>query len=247
MTQVTDHPVLAAMVRDLKAALGTRLRSVVLYGSAARGDFHEKTSDFNLLLVLEDLGPSTLEALAGPLRGWRKGGQPMPRLFSPALVGRSVDVFPIEFLDIRAAHLSLHGDNPFAGLAVGREHLRLQCERELKERMMRLREGYAEAEGRPRDVRRLIAASYASFAALFRGALYLLGIDPPAANDAVVRAFCDRAGLQAAPFEAAARLRRGDDSVAEADPKIIFARYYEQLERAVEFVDRLPQGGGDIR
>src|SRR5437899_8447225 len=57
---VKDDPDLMRMVRALKEALGPRLRNVVLYGSAARGDYHKARSDMNLLLVLEDLGVATL-------------------------------------------------------------------------------------------------------------------------------------------------------------------------------------------
>jgi len=140
MTEIKDDPTLTRMVGDL-TALGSRLRSVVLYGSAARGDFHRKTSDFNLLLVLEDLSPATLEALEPALRRWTKAGQPVPRLFSPAVIAESADVFPIEFLDIRRSHVVLHGEDPLDGLEIHTDHLRLQCERELREKMMRLREG----------------------------------------------------------------------------------------------------------
>ena len=239
-----DHPILKSMLGSLRSSLGTRLKSVVLYGSAARGDFDDRTSDLNLILVLEDLEPSTLEALTGALRDWRARGQPTPRLFSPDLIRRSADVFPIEFLDIQAAHVALEGEDPFDGLPVGRDNLRLQCERELREKMMRLREGYAEASGSEREVKRLIAASYGSFAALFRGCLHLLGPAPPARGDDAVGEFCRRTGLDARPFEAAARLRRGG---TEGNPRALFAAYHEQLTRAIAFVDRLPQGGGDVR
>ena len=65
------HPQLGRLVADLEGALGERLVSVVLYGSAARGDYQEKTSDFNLLLVLRDLEPAPLEALSPARRRWR--------------------------------------------------------------------------------------------------------------------------------------------------------------------------------
>src|SRR2546427_13115747 len=74
-----NDPVLQALVGALKEALGPRLRSVVLYGSAARGDYHHGTSDLNLILVLEALDPGTLEALARPVRRFVRRGHPVPR------------------------------------------------------------------------------------------------------------------------------------------------------------------------
>ncbi len=242
--QALRHPDLKKMVQGLQEALGPKLRSVVLYGSAARSEFHEKTSDLNLIAVLEDLEPATLQALTAVVGRWRGRGHHAPRLFTSRLIAESADVFPIEFLDIGATRVVLHGQDPFAGLEVRVHNLRLQCERELREKMMRLREGYVECHDRPRDLERLMTDSYTSFVALFRGCLRLLGGEIPARSGEVVTLFCQRAGLDRVPFEEVAALKRGE--TPNADRKAVFARYYEQLTRAVHTVDRFQhaQGGG---
>ena len=243
MTTVKQDKVLRRLIDDLDRALGPRLRSVVLYGSAAGGDFDERTSDLNLLLVLQDLEPETLERLAPAIRRWRKGGRVPPRLFTRETIADSADVFPIELLDLTSRRVVLHGDDPLAGLLIGREHLRLQCERELREKLMRLREGYVEACSSRRDLRRLLTASYTTFVALFRGCLRLHGAEPPARNREVVAAFCARSGIDPAAFEAVSRLKRREP-VAD-DPKAIYSRYHAALAQAVGAVDQFqaPQGG----
>lgn len=237
---LTRDPHLVRLIEELRAAAGPRLLSVVLYGSAARGDYRERASDLNLLLVLDDLGPATLEAIAPAVRRWTRRGQPVPRLFTPALLADSADAFPIEFLDIRAGHRVLHGDDPVAGLAIRRDHLRLQCEREMKEKLMRLREAYLFAHGRPRALRALLAASSGAFTALFRGCLFLMGEARSPGGDEVVRVFCDRAGLDPAPFAEAARLR--DTGLPAGALRDLFGRYYAALERAARAVDRFEPG-----
>lgn len=231
------------LIADLQATPGAGLISVVLYGSAARGDYVDRASDLNLILVLEDLSPPRLDAVAPAVRRWLKRGQQVPRLFSPDLIRASADVFPIEFLDIRAAHVVLHGTDPFAGLVIHPDHLRLQCERELTEKLMLLREAYVAAHGERGAIRRLLCSSYPSFTALFRGCLRLLGDEAPAAGRDVVAAFCARAGIEARVFETVERLRRGETPAA--DPKSIYAEYDAALSRAAEAVDRFtpPQGG----
>jgi len=232
-----NDPVVQALVGGLKEALGPRLRSVVLYGSAARGDYHRGTSDLNLILVLEALDPATLEAVGKPVRRFVGKGHPVPRLFSPSLIAESADTFPIEFLDIQASRVVVHGDDSFAGIAIDRGCLRLQCEREMDEKMMRLREGYVLGHDDARALRRLLSDSYPAFAALFRGGLHLLGKPIPASNHEVVAAFCAAAGLETAPFDEVARLRHGDR--APRDLKPLYARYHDQLARAAHLVDRL--------
>ena len=241
-TRPGEHPVLKKMVQKLTQVLGDRLSSIVLYGSATRGDFHEGTSDFNLLIVLRDLHPGTLELLTDPVLHWERQRQPAPLIFSGAMVIDAADVFPIEFLDIKRYRKVLHGPDPFESLKVDPSHLRLQCERELREKMMRLREGYIECHKRPRRLKSLLTDSYTTFVALFRGCLHLLGGEVPVHNVEVVSAFCDRAGLDPTPFEDVDRLKRGE-SVA-GDPKEIFSRYYGELTKAVGAVDRFEERKG---
>ncbi|HEV8700635.1 MAG TPA: hypothetical protein VGV60_05115 [Candidatus Polarisedimenticolia bacterium] len=240
--RIEDDPILKDLVRNLSEAAGPRLKSVVLYGSAARGDFIHKASDLNLIVVVDPLDPATLEALAPGVRCFMRRGNPVPRLFSPDLIAASADSFPIEFLEIRSTRLVLLGDDPFAGVTIRRDCLRLQCEREIKEKLMRLREGYLLCHDSTRGLWRLLAGSYPAFAALFRGGLHLMGREVPASSADVVAAFCEAAGLDRAPFEEVARQRRGEN--AAADPKAVFARYHHQLMRAAHHVDRLDTGGG---
>ncbi|MFO0957535.1 MAG: nucleotidyltransferase domain-containing protein [Isosphaeraceae bacterium] len=52
------------LVEQLREALGPALKSVVLYGSAAAGDFVEGRSDYNILVVADPLGLDELGKLA---------------------------------------------------------------------------------------------------------------------------------------------------------------------------------------
>ena len=244
-SEAMAHPDLKRFMEELAAAVGSKLLSVVLYGSAARGDFHEKTSDLNLIVVLEDLSPLTLELLSPCIRKWIKKDHPSPRLFTPSLITESADVFPMEMLDLQSHRLVLFGRDPFAGLAVGRAHLRLQCERELRTKLMRLREGYVECHDVPNELQRLLTSSYTTFVAVFRGCLSLMGGSVPLRNAEVVQAFCRRAGLEAGPFEEVDKLKRGEE--LQAALKTVFSGYYEQLSRAVEKIDRFGIQGGESR
>ena len=235
-SELKDHPILKKMLANLEESLGDRLHSVVLYGSTARGDYEKATSDLNLIVVLENLEPSTLEALEPAFTHWRKANQPVPRIFSPTLIDESADVFPIEFLDISQRRIVLHGKDPFEELEIHVDHLRLQCERELREKMMRLREAFIETRGKSKALKRLLTESYPSFVALFRGCLHLMDQEVPIHNEEVVAAFGKQAELDTAPFLAIERLRGGETT--DSDPRTLFDRYYRELTKAVHRVDR---------
>ncbi|RZP28708.1 hypothetical protein EVA25_02740 [bacterium] len=242
-TDVSTHSALVKLLKGLKTVVSEDLVSVVLYGSAARGEYEKASSDLNVLIVVENLSPATLKVLSGPITKWVRGGQPSPRLLAPSIIRDSADVFPIEFLDLRAAHQVLYGADPFESLDIHVHHLRIQCERELREKMMRLREAYLEVHNSERKLKRLLTDSYSTFVALFRGCLHLHGDAVPAHHDEVVDMFTALAELDRVPFDEVARLKHGQPVSKKSDE--LFVHYYEELTKAVSRVDRFePSLGG---
>ncbi len=229
------HPAIGKLLRALAGALADRLVSVMVYGSVARGDSAGKSSDLNLVVVVDRLDPGALEALTPALTEWTRAGHPLPRLLSPSIIAESVDVFPIEFHDLRDHGVAIVGENPFRDMPSDPEHLRLQCERELREKMMRLREGFVMSAGRPKDLVRLMSGSWGTFVALFRGCLHLAGREVPVHDVDVVAAFSHIAGIDRDTLLEVARVKESGKS---GDPRALFLRYYQQLESAVRSVDR---------
>ncbi|HET6612626.1 MAG TPA: hypothetical protein VFG83_11580 [Kofleriaceae bacterium] len=239
----TTDPILAELTRRLTADAGDALVSLVLYGPAASGDRHPGHNRFNVLVVVADVELSTLDKLAGALAWWKEQRQPTPRVFSPALIADSADVFPLEWLDIAQRRKVLAGSDPFADFSVDPRHLRLQCEKELREKMMRLREAYIELAGRDDAIALLVAESYSTFVALFRGALRLAGKPVPDLDADVTDAFCAHSKIDGRALKQAQRLRLGetpDDSI-----EALFAAYYQTLTAAVSAVDTFQLSQGD--
>ncbi len=230
MSALTDkhRRQLDELVNGLKAAAQEKLVSVLLYGPAAHGD--DADGSLHVMIVLANLDLVTVREIAAPIQQFCKGGQPMPHLFTPALVKQAADVFPIEILDIRSYHQVLYGTDVVSGIEVDREHVRLQCERELREKMMRLVESSLMAGKSARALRELMARSVPDFARIFRGFLFLCGNQVPRSDAEVLAAFAER--------------KLGDKSVfakildgAGGDIHQKFATYYSALTRAVDAVD----------
>ncbi len=231
-----SHGAVADLIASLTLALGDKLRAVVLYGPAARGEKTSGDGELHLLVLLADLELATLSAAGPSLARWTGRGRAMPRLFCPATLSEAADVFPVELGDIAERHLVLHGRDPLASMPqLDVEHLRLQCERELREKMMRLQEAYALSRGKDAELARLIVSSYPAFALVFRGCLRLRGGTAPESSLAAAEEFSRMVGIDPAPFADADKLRSGQQVGSVAD---LFARYYTALERAVETVDR---------
>ena len=60
MTKRIVQEALNSLVSDLRSTHGDNLASVVLYGSAAAGDYVELRSDYNLLIALNRITPEDL-------------------------------------------------------------------------------------------------------------------------------------------------------------------------------------------
>ena len=75
---------------------------------------------------------------------------------------------------------------------------------------------------------------------LFRAVLLLQGFDPPVTKPEIVRMTAQKLGIDSAPFAAIFALREsnGRDS-NETEAHDLFAAYLEQIERVIEFVDKI--------
>ncbi len=225
------------LVAKLKAAAGTNLECVVLYGSAASGHFQEKHSDLNVLCVLERLDGAALEALR-PVAAWW-AGQPQPAflLFTREELRRSADVFAIELLDIKTHHKVLHGEDCFAGLDVPMNLHRIQLEHELRTKLIRLRQAYLAVADQSKEVLRLLTESVSSFMTLFRHTLIALGEQPPPHKHAVLDRLAERLQVDVSSFHAVLELREGKKS--DINVPLVARGYLEAVARVVDEVDRL--------
>jgi hypothetical protein len=223
----------------LEQRLGTRLVSLVLYGSAARGDFVAGRSDINLLLILTDTSAEELRSVGPAVHAWVKAGHPPPLIFSDGGWRASTDVFPLEIEDMRQAHRVLRGRDPFAGLETAPADLRQELEREVLGKLLQLRAEYTASGPHPKALGALLETSARTFFVLFRAVLRLRGTVPPTEPAALVQAAAPIIGFHAGAFDwVLARLAgRHVPDLAQFDPAA--ERYLEAIERLAAFVDEM--------
>jgi predicted nucleotidyltransferase len=225
--------------RKLADAYGANLVSVVLYGSAARGDYREGVSDLNLLVVLREAGPAALARGTTLAREWAAEGNPPPLTMGEVEWRASVDVFPIEYSDMRDAHRVLHGRDPFEGVEVGWTDLRLQAEHELKQKQIRLREHYLLSADRPAELGPLLVQSLPTFLTLFRTGLRLLGREAPREPERVLAAISAEVGFDPAPVQEVLRARREGGKFEPAGDGPVVTGYLDAVARTTRWLDRL--------
>jgi len=241
MAKYPENPeeIFEEFTADYTRAFGQDLVGISLYGSAAGGEYVPGRSDLNFLIVLTLNGIENLEKAFKIVERWQKRKVSVPVFVTVDYVTTSLDVFPIEYLDMQRRHVKVYGTDILEGLVFDPEHIRLQCEREIKGKLLLLREGFLETGGRARDLKELVSRSLPAFTALFGAVLHLKGAEVPHAKSEVVRKGCASLGLDGSVFEELVSVRRGDSRLKGEQLLSLFKKYLREVEAFSSLVDSL--------
>lgn len=227
------------LVRQLTNAYGAELRTVVLYGSAAAGQYIAKRSDYNILVIVESLNLEALNRGAAIARAWGESGNPPPLTLTTHEWRSSADIFPMEYADILGRHKVLHGNAPFDGIAVDRAHLRLELEQQAMGKLLQLRQGILAAGGEWKRQVELLASSLTTFMVIFRALVRLHGEEPPTEYMELAKRVAALAGLDSGPFTRVVRHVRGEERLLEKEVAAVMAGYLAGSQRLKAHIDQL--------
>jgi predicted nucleotidyltransferase len=226
-------------IEDLRTSHGDNLVSVILYGSAAAGDFIPKQSDYNLLIALDKISPEDLRNAQPCMREWRKMGHPVPVYFTVSELQNASDVFPIEFHFMEIARKVLYGKDVLAGIKISDAFLRHQTEYELRSKLIRLRRAYIPASTSVERLVDLMADSLSNFASIFRAVLLLHGFTPPVTKHEIVALTVQELKIGGNSFETIFNIRENNfaKSLTDISANELFADYMQQIERVIASVN----------
>jgi hypothetical protein len=227
------------LTAKLREAFGDRIVSVLLYGSAAAGDWQERASDLNILCVLTAITGAEIK-LAEPLfQWWGKQGNLPPVLLTEDEVRQSTDCFPMEFHDLQERRRVLMGRDIMADLRIDFSYYRAHVERELRSKQMRLRQKAIELLGRPDRLLKLMTDSISTFCALGRHALILGKLPARWKKREILAAISEATG---SPMQAANQLltiREAGKKPSASDALALLDQYLCDTDVIVHFVDSL--------
>ena len=237
--QVEVVNVIEPFYRELLTGLGDNLASIYLTGSALGSDYIPKKSDINSLLIVKDVNEATLDSLSALGKQYGKKGVRAPLLMSPSYIERSLDVYPIEFLNLKANNLLVYGTEYLATLKIGNDNLRLQCERELKGILINLQQSYIRSSGQLRVLNQLLADALSSFIPIFKGLIHLKGTEIPRDKKGVLDSIASTFELDMASFHQILTARQTASDFKLDGFKQVFFECYRTLEELISLVDSL--------
>jgi hypothetical protein len=226
-------------IRRLREAAGENLQSVILYGSAASGEFHPEFSNVNLLCILRETSFVALTAIAPAIDWWTRRKHRSPLFLTREELERSTDVFSIEYLDMQQRHKVLLGEDVLTGLSIPMHFHRAQLEYELREKLILLRERFLMSSNDTKALWKLMLGSVSTFATLFRHALIAMGAPAPASKRESIQVLAARLQFDPAVFQQLLDIRE-----RRADPKQfavneVFSKYLFAIEHVTAAVDRM--------
>ncbi len=231
---------LSNFVLTVRNLLGNDVKSIILYGSAARGEFDTKRSDLNLLLVLSQVDFQHLATLAPLTRKWHRQRIATPLVVSPQYLSSALDVYPLEFLEMQAARRVLFGDDVLAEIDPPIQAVRRQCEQEARGKLLHLREIVMETAMKPKHLQQAMVLSVPSFLRIGRHVLRLLE-QPQKTLHAkeLITELRKATQLPLEGLEIAWNIKAGERTPSRNDIAPFFETYLDDVAAITTFVDNL--------
>jgi len=231
-------------VRRIRAVAGDNVLSVVLYGSAADGEFHPEYSDLNLLCVVRDASFASLEKISSSAEWWGKKKHHPPLIFTEGELRASAGVFSIEFIDMKQRYRVLFGQDLLRELPVPMGSHLPQLRYELREKLMLLRQHALLSGKNEKQLWEVMLNSISSFTTLFRHVLLELGEQGRKHSRDAVSELGARLNFDASPFVELMDVRARKLDRKQLRASAIAAQYLQAIEKVAAAVDTI-QGSGN--
>jgi len=228
---------LDSYVTSLHTLYGDNLLSVILYGSAARGDYIAGVSDLNVLIVLRDAHIQQVKLAADLSIQARDKHAIEPRFMSLETIETASDVLPIAFLDMQEQYVVLHGDDVLNQVVIERRNLRFQCEYQLRFMLLRMRNLYLFSRRDQRLMAAHLSRSFTSLLHLLRSLYRLLDEPPPTHMEEVIARSAERFGLDHQLMGELLNLKRKQKRFHIEGVESLFEGYLDLLYDLIQVVD----------
>jgi len=223
----------------LQSGLGDNLQSITVVGSSLTGDFKPGQSDINTVLVLGKRTGDSLKLIAGLAKPMSKKKISAPLLMTPSYIEQSLDVFGVEFLDFQLTHQTILGDDPFVSLSFEKKDVRLQCERELKATLIRLRQGYIAAAANRKLVRDILISTVKGLVPLLRAMLWLKGAERPDTAESTFSKATSEFSVDTNSLITTGKRRYEKNRLSKTETEEAFEWVYTTVDQLALAVDKL--------
>lgn len=228
--------ILKNFLEGLKSLYQEELISLVLYGSAASGEFVDRHSNLNALVILKNTDLENLKKASCVINKFRMLN---PLFLTENYIASSTDIFPIEFLDIKENYQVLYGKDVLKDINIDTRNLRFQCEQELKAKLIHLRQLYLKIHKDKAALRNLLFKSFTSVLHILRNVLRLKGKKAPYRKQDILSGLTADFQIDAAIWQNILAAKNRELKLSHKETEDLFVNFSRELEKMVDTVDRL--------
>ena len=166
---------------ELKNVFQKRLKSVFVYGSKANLPAEDLNENVDLMIIAENLTGNDIKNISKSAKKWMgslfdRNKNPEPVFMDEKEWFNSADTYAMEYADIKENYKVLYGENLICNLEIKKEHLRLKCETETKNLLMKFRSHYLLYADRPQYLQKSFVPVVKTVNAIFKTVLRLKNI-----------------------------------------------------------------------
>lgn len=173
---------------------------ISFYYEKIEPDFLKERNTINLLIILNEISLQEFDLFAKELSKFNNASKKItfiPKIFTFDELKTSVDVFPIEFLELQEKSELLYGEDTLKTIIVNIANLRNECEFYLRSHLLKLREAYLTPN---RNLTKLIQDSYPSFIIIFKHILRIFNNICVKNNQEIIKSLANRINFKSELF-----------------------------------------------
>jgi hypothetical protein len=173
----------------LQSSFGEQLISIINYGANVDSESDRPVGNgrkFRVLIVVKQLDSNLWDSASNAFDRIKGRTTVAPMLMTDSSLKASTDVFPITFLEMRQNYKVLFGEDVLKDLEIQQTHLRLRCEQELKNLLLRMQSTCLMHHASPKRLKNALNRNFESFLRLISGVAWMSEKQLPGSEESLL-------------------------------------------------------------
>ena len=224
-------------IEELKNTLGENLVSVIAFGSQA--NVEDAKSNLNLMIVTNELTAENLYDISKPVKKWVKGKNPIPVIMNRDEWYSSFDVYAIEYADIKENYRIIYGEDLVPTISINKYFLRLQCESELKNLLLKYKNNFLMNVKSDREMKKLLNNVIKTILVIFRSVLRLYDSAVPYRAVDIIEFASNYLSFNKIVMSKIAKVRYENEDYTKQELLVIEAELVKDIQNILKQVDAM--------
>ena len=233
------QPVITEFANKIIEALQGNVLSILVYGSAAGINYNPGVSNINLAIIVKNLDFLVLKQSVALVKWGHKHKMATPLFLTKDYILSALDVFPVEFSEIKEQHKVIFGEDIFKDLEIPVKDVRLLCEQQVKGKLLHLRQAYLDIGPNFFVLKNCLSSAFSDLVPIFRQLIALKGQKPNDHKEQMLGQLANIFSLDLAPFLAVYQDKNKKTLIATHQVEVHFQNFLDQLDILSRHMDSL--------